>query len=61
MERKTMAIARIFDQAKGTVMLTYKGQPLTPELNTNDPKQLLEVLSGVIEKAYQKIRDAGLE
>ncbi len=39
----------------------YKGQALTPELDINDPKQLLDVLSGVIEKAYQKLRDAGLE
>lgn len=56
-----MAIVREFDQAKGTVVLMYKGQPLTPELSVNDPKQLLEALSAVIEKAYQKLRDAGLE
>ncbi len=56
-----MAIVRQFDDKKGTIVLMYKGIPLTPELNVNDPKQLLEVLSQVIEQAYQKIRDAGLE
>ena len=55
-----MAIYREFDEAKGTVVLLYKGQPITPELKVNDPKQLLEVLSNVIEKAYQKLRDAGI-
>lgn len=56
-----MAVVREFDQAKGTVILKYKGEALTPELNVNDPEQLLEVLSLVIEKAYQKIRDAGVD
>lgn len=55
-----MAIVREFDQKKGTVILKYGGQPLTPELNVNDPKQLLDVLSEVIDKAYNKLRDAGL-
>lgn len=56
-----MAITREFDEEKGTVVLSYSGKPLTPEINVNDPKQLLEVLSQVIERAYQKIRDAGVE
>jgi hypothetical protein len=55
-----MSIFRQFDQKKGTVVLTYGGQPLTPELNINDPKQLLDELSKVIDSAYNKLRDAGL-
>ena len=56
-----MAITREFDDTKGTVMLFYKGEPLTPELDLNDPKQILDVLSAVIEEAYRKIRAAGLD
>jgi hypothetical protein len=56
-----MSILRQFDKDKGTVVLTYGGKPLTPPLDVNDPKQLLEVLSGVIDSAYNKLRDAGLE
>jgi hypothetical protein len=56
-----MAIFRQFDKEKGTVMLLYKGEPLTPEMKIDDAKQLLDVLSGVIEQAYQKLRDAGLD
>jgi hypothetical protein len=55
-----MSISRVFDKEKGTVVLTYGGKPLTPELNLNDPKQLFEVLSEVINSAYNKLRDAGL-
>ena len=57
---RRMSIQRHFDQAKNTVVLTYAGNPITPELNMNDPKQLLEVLSNVINDAYNKLRDAGL-
>jgi hypothetical protein len=56
-----MAIARQFDKDKGTVVLLYKGEPLTPEIKVDDAKQLLDVLSGVIERAYQKLRDAGVD
>jgi hypothetical protein len=56
-----MAIFRTFHEAKGTVVLTYKGEPITPELKVNDPKQLLEGLSAALERAYQKIRDSGIE
>ena len=56
-----MAIFRQLDESKGTVVLTYKGDPITPEMKVDDPKQLLEGLSTALEKAYQKIRDAGLE
>ena len=56
-----MAITREFDDTKGTVMLFYKGEPLTPELDVNDPKQILDVLSALIEKAYRKLRDAGID
>jgi hypothetical protein len=55
-----MAITRQFDEEKRTVMLLYKGEPLTPEIRIDDAKQLLDVLSGVIERAYQKLRDAGV-
>lgn len=55
-----MAIARIIDETRGTVVLTYKGVPLTPEMDLNDPKQLLDTLSTVINNAYNKLRDAGL-
>ena len=56
-----MSIARQFDQNKGTVVLTYGGKPLTPELKIDDPKQLLDELSKVIDDAYNKLRDAGIE
>ena len=56
-----MSIVREFDEEKGTVVLKYKGRQLTPELNLNDPKQLFDVLSAVINDAYNKIRDAGIE
>jgi hypothetical protein len=56
-----MAISREFDETKGTVTLLYKGNPITPPINVKDPKQILEVLSEVIEKAYQKLRDAKLD
>ena len=56
-----MAIFRQFDESKGTVILTYKGEPITPEMKVDDPKQLLEGLSAALERAYQKIRDAGLD
>jgi hypothetical protein len=55
-----MAIMREFDEKTGTVVLKYGGQPITPELNPNDPKQILEVLTEVINNAYNKMRDAGL-
>jgi hypothetical protein len=56
-----MSIHRLVDKEKGTAVLLYKGNPLTPELNSNDPKQLFEVLSQVINDAYNKLRDAGIE
>jgi hypothetical protein len=34
----------------------YAGQPITPEMNPKDPEQLLEVLSNVINAAYNKLR-----
>ena len=43
------------------MVILYKGEPITPELDVNDPKQLLDVLSLVIDTAYQKLRDAGLD
>jgi hypothetical protein len=55
-----MAIFREFDEAKGTVTLLYEGNPITPPINVKDPTQILDVLSAVIEKAYQKLRDAKL-
>jgi hypothetical protein len=56
-----MSIVREFNEKKGTVVLMYKGNPLTPELDLKDPKQLFEVLSAVIDDAYNKIRDAGIK
>ena len=56
-----MPIFRQFDETNETVVLTYAGRPLTPELKIDDPKQILDVLSEVIDTAYQKLRDAGLE
>jgi hypothetical protein len=55
-----MAIARIVDETKGTVVLTYAGDPITPEMNVRDPNQILDVLTAVINSAYNKLRDAGL-
>jgi hypothetical protein len=55
-----MAIMRAFDAEKGTVCLTYKGEPISPEMDPNDPKQLLEVLTMIIDSAYNKLRDAKL-
>jgi hypothetical protein len=55
-----MSIMRVFNETKGTVVLTYAGQPITPEMNPKDPEQVLEVLSKVINAAYNKLRDAGL-
>lgn len=56
-----MAIVREFDEKKGTVVFSYNGLRISPEIDTNDPKQLLDALSLVIENAYQKLRDAGIE
>jgi hypothetical protein len=56
----SMAIMRIFDVEKGTVSLTYKGEPISPEIDVNDPKQLLDVLTVIIDNAYNKLRDAKL-
>jgi hypothetical protein len=56
-----MAIFREFDEKKGTVTLLYKNNPITPPIDVNDPKQILDVLSQVIEKASQKLQDAELE
>ena len=56
-----MAIFRDFNEDRRTVVIRYKGEPITPELDVNDPKQLLDVLSLVIDNAYQKLRDAGLD
>ncbi|HZW94483.1 MAG TPA: hypothetical protein VFF64_16150 [Candidatus Eremiobacteraceae bacterium] len=55
-----MSIFKQFDNSKGTVVLTYGGKPLTPDLKINDPKQLLDELSKVIDDAYNELRDAGL-
>jgi hypothetical protein len=56
-----MAIFREFDVPRGTVTLLHKGSPITAPLDVNDPKRILDALSEVIEKAYQKLRDAGLD
>jgi hypothetical protein len=56
-----MSIVREIDEKKGTAVLMYRGRPITPELNLKDPKQLFEVLSAVINDAYSKIHDAGIE
>lgn len=55
-----MSVQRHFDQANQTVVLTYAGNPITPELPLNDPKQILDALSAVIDNAYNKLRDARL-
>jgi hypothetical protein len=55
-----MAIMRVADEKKGTVVLTYAGKPITPEIDPNNPKQILDVLSVVIDDAYNKLRDAKL-
>ncbi len=56
-----MALFREFDQNAGTVQLLYKGWPITPKMNVNDPKELLDGLTQALEQAYQKIRDAKLD
>jgi hypothetical protein len=56
----SMSIFRIIDPDKQTVILTYAGRQLTPEMDINDPAQLLDVLSRVIDDAYNKLRDAGV-
>jgi len=56
-----MSIFREIDKDKGTAVLLYKGKPLTPVLSLSDPKQLFEVLSEVINDAYNKLRDAGVD
>jgi len=56
-----MAIVREFDKARNTVIFLYKGQPITPEIDTTNPEQILDVLSLALEKAYQKLRDAEIE
>jgi hypothetical protein len=38
---ETMSIQRHFNEEKKTVVLTYAGHQITPELNVNDPKQIL--------------------
>jgi hypothetical protein len=58
---KKMAIVREFDESNSTVIFLYRGQPITPEINTKDPEQILAVLSLALEKAYQKLRDAGID
>jgi hypothetical protein len=55
-----MSIQRVFDEKEGTVVLTYEGNPITPALNVNDPKRILDVLSEVINRAFNKLRDAKL-
>lgn len=54
-----MAIMRV-PSDKGTVVLTYAREPITPEMDLNKPKQILDVLSVVIDDAYNKLRDAKL-
>ena len=54
-----MALFRTFDEKKRTVLFTYGGEPVTPEMKIDDPAQLLEGLSEALEEAYQKLRDAG--
>jgi hypothetical protein len=54
-----MAIMRVTSD-KGLVVLTYAGEPITPEMDVNDPKQILDVLTVVIDDAYNKLRDAKL-
>ena len=54
-----MALFRQFDKDKGTVLFTYAGESITPEMRIDDPAQLLEGLGKALEEAYQKIRDTG--
>ena len=56
-----MALYRHIDQDKRTAHFTYKGEPITPEFKIDDPKEIFDVLSNALERAYQKIRDAGIE
>ena len=51
-----MAIMRVYDAEKGTVYLTYKGELISPEMDPNDPNQLLDVLTLIIDSAYNKLR-----
>jgi hypothetical protein len=55
-----MALFHQINTDKGTAHLTYKGEAITPEFNLSDPKEVFDVLSAALEKAYQKIRDAGI-
>jgi hypothetical protein len=55
-----MALYRHIDQDKRTAYITYKGEQITPEFRIDDAKEVLDVLTNALERAYQKIRDAGV-
>jgi hypothetical protein len=52
-----MSIARITDSIKGTLILTYAGNPITPEMNLNEPEKVIETLTEALNHAYNKLRD----
>lgn len=56
-----MSISRVFDEKANTVTLMYNWKPLTPPLKLDDPKQILDSLAVLLDEAYNKLIDAGVE
>ena len=55
-----MSIVRAIDETANTVTLTYNGEPLAPPLNLNDSRQIVDTLSVLLDNAFDKLRDAGI-
>ena len=53
-----MAITRVFDEKEDTVQLFYGKTQITYPMKKSDPAQILNELSGALESAYQKLRNA---
>ena len=56
-----MAIVREIDPDGKAAVLKYAGNDITPRLDLTDGKQVFEVLSILLDRAYNKLRDAGIE
>jgi len=56
-----MSIIRVASKTTGRMVITYNGDPLTPEFDPKNPEETLMVLSTALDNAYNKIRDAEIE
>ena len=55
-----MSIVRAFDETTNTVTLMYNGEPLAHPLNLSDSRQILDTLFVLLDNAFDKLRDAGI-